>query len=231
MHSDRAPSLVIFDCDGVLIDSELIFCAVDAEALTRLGHPTQPRDIARRFAGIPHRVVWDTLAAEIGFSQPVTWLDDILAECERRMERELRPVPGVAELLPNLAASGIRFCVASSTGLPALRRNLERCGLLAVLDPYVFSVSQVRRPKPAPDVFLHAAAQVGADPAECLVIEDSVAGVVAARRAGMNALGFLGGGHAYDGLGARLREAGAIEVIDDTAQLAARLRVVCPVGS
>ena len=100
-----------------------------------------------------------------------------------------------------------------------------------MLDPYVYSVSQVRRAKPAPDVFLHAAAQMGADPAECLVVEDSVAGVVAARRAGMRAVGFLGGGHAYDGLATRLREAGAIEVIDDAAQLAAGLRVGSTAGN
>ena len=217
------PSLVIFDCDGVLIDSEAIFCAVDAEALTGLGYPTAPRDIARRFAGVPHRVAWDTISAEIGYTQPVRWVDDILAECERRIEEELQPIAGAARLLADLSAAGSAFCVASSTGLASLRRNLERCDLLAMLDPNVFSVTQVRRPKPAPDVFLHAAAQMGADPGECLVIEDSVAGVTAARRAGMQALGFLGGGHVYDGLGERLRAAGATGVADDMVGVSATL--------
>jgi HAD superfamily hydrolase (TIGR01509 family) len=222
---DRAPSLVIFDCDGVLIDSEVIFCAVDADALTGLGHPTGPRDIARRFAGIPHRVAWDTISAEIGFAQPDRWIDDILAECERRMEQELQPIEGAAQLLADLSQVGIASCVASSTGLAGLRRNLERCNLLALLDPNVFSVTQVRRPKPAPDVFLHTAAQMGADPSACLVVEDSVAGVTAARRAGMRTLGFLGGGHVYDGLGSRLLAAGAAGLADDMAEVATALGI------
>ena len=225
MPLERPPSLVIFDCDGVLIDSELIFCAVDAEALTGLGHPTGPGDIARRFAGVPHRDAWATIANEIGFTQPEHWIEDILAECERRMEHELKPIAGAAPLLSDLSALGTRFCVASSTGLAALRRNLERCGLLERIDPNVFSVTQVRRPKPAPDVFLHAAAQMGTDPSDCIVVEDSVAGVTAARRAGMPVVGFLGGGHVYDDLGSRLLAAGAADLAADMAALSVALGV------
>ena len=107
MPLERPPTLVIFDCDGVLIDSELIFCAVDAEALTGLGHPTGPGDIARRFAGVPHRDAWATIANEIGFTQPEHWIEDILAECERRMEHELlAPVRARADYYFFAAANG-----------------------------------------------------------------------------------------------------------------------------
>lgn len=204
--------LVIFDCDGVLVDSEAIYCAVDAEALTRLGHPTTTADIARRFSGVPHRVAWETLSAEIGFAQPADWVANILAECDRRMQSRLEAIADAGATLLRLTDAGHAICVASSSGKPTLEANLERTGLLDLLKPNIFSVSQVKRPKPAPDVFLFAAAQMGFDPADCLVVEDSAAGVTAARRAGIAVCGFVGGGHAYEELPERLIAAGAIEV-------------------
>jgi HAD superfamily hydrolase (TIGR01509 family) len=195
--------LVIFDCDGVLIDSE---------AMTRLGHPTEPGDIARRFAGVPHSTAWATLSEEIGFAQPADWIDTILAECARRMETELQAIAGASDVLASLTRAGHAVCVASSSSTSTLETNLQRTGLWPQVAPHVFSVTQVKRPKPAPDVFLHAAAQMGFDPADCLVIEDSVAGITAARRAGMAVCGFTGGGHVYDELPGRLTEAGASHV-------------------
>lgn len=211
--------LVIFDCDGVLIDSEVIYCTVDAERLTRLGHPTSAADIARRFTGIPHRRAWEILSAEIGFTQPAGWIEDILAECERRFASELRAIAGAAETLTELSRAGAGICVASSSSLADLHRKLGQVGLLTHLAPHIFSVTQVRRPKPAPDVFLYAASQLGADPADCLVVEDSVAGVTAARRAGMRVLGFLGGGHVYEALGQHLVQAGAAQVLGSMAEV------------
>lgn len=207
--------LTIFDCDGVLIDSEVIFASVDAAALARLGHEMTPAEISRRFSGLPHRDMWAILAAEFGFALPDGHLEAIRDECHRRFDSELAAVPGAADAVAHVRRAGIGVCVASSTRLESLRRNLERVDLLAQVDPHVFSVSQVRRGKPAPDVFLYAASQAGADPADCLVIEDSVAGVTAARRAGMRALGFTGASHADDGLGDRLAEAGASAICAD----------------
>lgn len=201
--------LVIFDCDGVLIDSEVIFCAIDSEALARLGHTVAPAEIARRFCGTPHHVAWSTLAAELGFTVEDSIIEEIKAESARRFVTELRAIPGAAEAIAAAAGLGHPPCVASSTGLPNLRRNLETAGLLPLVDPHVFSASQVKRGKPAPDVFLYAASQMGADPADCLVIEDSIHGVTAARRAGMKVVGFTGGGHADPELAQRLRAAGA----------------------
>nr|WP_295889423.1 HAD family phosphatase [uncultured Devosia sp.] len=217
--------LVIFDCDGVLIDSEVIYCAVDAEALTRLGHPTTPGDIARRFTGVTHREAWNTISAEIGFDEPADWLQTIAEECKRRFATDLMAIAGAGEAIGALRAFGAEICVASSTRLEALRTNLDHAGMLDLVDPYVFSASQVRRSKPAPDVFLHAAAQMGCDPARCLVVEDSVAGVTAARRANMTVLGFIGAGHAYDGLGQALLEAGAAQICASMAEVTAAAKV------
>jgi HAD superfamily hydrolase (TIGR01509 family) len=220
--------LVIFDCDGVLIDSEIIFCAVDSEALARLGHVMAPSEFARRFCGTPHQVAWAALSAEFGFVVPDHLIDEVKAECARRFETELKAIPGAAEAIAAAGAFGHPPCVASSTSLPNLRRNLETAGLLAKVDPHVFSASQVARGKPAPDVFLYAASQMGADPADCLVIEDSVFGVTAARRAGMRVVGFVGASHADAGLPQRLQAAGAGRIFDTMAEITAWLAAGAP---
>lgn len=212
--------LVIFDCDGVLIDSELIFASVDAEALARLGHVLAPAEISRRFSGIPQPDMWAALAAEFDLTLPAGHLQSISDECGRRFQAELKAVAGAGDVLRDLRRAGLEVCVASSTRLESLRRNLEWTGLLSLVDPHIFSVSQVRRGKPAPDVFLYAASQLGADPADCIVVEDSIAGVTAAGRAGMRAIGFTGASHAYDGLGDRLADAGAMTVCSDMAGVA-----------
>ncbi|MCC7272801.1 MAG: HAD family phosphatase [Alphaproteobacteria bacterium] len=215
--------LVIFDCDGVLIDSEVIYSAVDAAMLTTLGHPTAPAELSRRFTGVPHRDVWRILAAELGFAPPDDLFPQIEAECRRRFAEELAAIPGAADTVRTAAALGHATCVASSTGLSGLRANLASAGLLDLFGDAVFSASQVRRGKPAPDVFLYAASQMGADPADCLVIEDSVAGATGARRAGMAVVGFTGGSHADAELADRLRAAGAGHVKGAMAELAAWL--------
>ncbi len=215
--------LVIFDCDGVLIDSEVIFCAVDAEALTRLGHPTTAATIAERFAGVPHRIAWGQLSTELNLQLPISWTDDLLLECQRRFPTELASIRGAATAIQMIVERGNQVCVASSTELSSLRENLERTDLLPLLAPHVFSVEQVKRPKPAPDVFLFAASQMGFDPADTIVVEDSVAGVMAGKRAGMRVLGFTGGGHTYSSLASRLAAAGAEHVCGDMDQVVQRI--------
>lgn len=215
--------LVIFDCDGVLIDSEAIFCAVDAEALTRLGHTTTAYEISERFAGVPHQTAWTQLSSELNLKLPENWVGDLLLECERRFQTELAPIPGAANAIRAILERGEQACVASSTELSSLRVNLDRAGLLTLIEPNVFSVSQVKRVKPAPDVFLYAASQMGFDPGETIVIEDSVAGVLAAKRAGMRVFGFAGGGHAYGSLASRLSQAGAAYVCSSMAEVTDRL--------
>lgn len=209
--------LIIFDCDGVLIDSEAIANQVCVEFVATLGFETTMHDFAAKYCGSPINDIWRRVGLDIG--QPIS--DDfrkaVDEEVHRRFETGLQAVEGVAELLDRLPH---RRCVASSTGIKKLRTNLERVNLLDKFDPGVFSASQVARGKPAPDVFLYAASQMGADPAHCLVIEDSVAGVTAARRAGMTTIGFAGGGHVTDKHPQRLLDVGASTIALTMADLA-----------
>jgi HAD superfamily hydrolase (TIGR01509 family) len=201
--------LVIFDCDGVLIDSEIVVARLEAEAMTGLGLPISVETVCARFAGTTTREVWETVERELGRPLPAGFLETHLAHVREVFARELKPVPGAHAMVEAL---DLPCCVASSTRLPALIDNLATCGLAHLFDGRIYSASQVKRAKPAPDILMYAASQMGADPTECLVIEDSVAGVTAARRAGMNVVGFVGGSHVTDGLGDRLRAAGAAAI-------------------
>ncbi|CAN1565269.1 COG0637 Predicted phosphatase/phosphohexomutase [Rhabdaerophilaceae bacterium] len=207
---------IIYDCDGTLIDSEHIAGSVCAEALTRVGWPISMRSFNARFNGIPVKETWDIIRSEVPFALPEGFNEAINAEIKRRAETEVTAVAGVSEAV--LAIHGLR-AVASSTSLEPLRRNLTNTGLAPLFGPHIYSASQVARGKPAPDVFLFAASQIGADPEHSVVIEDSVAGVVAARRAGMRAIGFTGACHGAEDIGDRLAAAGALTVIASMADL------------
>lgn len=212
---------IIYDCDGTLIDSEHIAGSVCAEALTRAGWPITMRAFNARFNGVPVKAVWETIRAELPFELPEGFNAAINAEIHRRYELELTVIPGVEEAVAAIA--GPR-AVASSTTLERLRKNLDFLKLSPLFGEHIYSASQVARGKPAPDVFLFAASQIGADPASTFVIEDSVAGVVAARRAGMRAIGFTGACHGAEDIGTRLAEAGAERVIGHMSHLPETVR-------
>ena len=215
--------LIIFDCDGVLIDSEIVAARLEAEAITELGLPTTAEEICRRFAGTTTREVWATLERELGRPLPDGFFEAHLAHVRDVFSRELEPIAGARAAVEAVAASGTPFCVASSTLLPSLITNLGTAGLVDLFDGHVYSASQVKRAKPAPDVFLFAASQMGADPDDCVVVEDSVAGVTAARRAGMPVVGFVGGSHVTAGHDGRLKAAGARAIFSDMRDLDATL--------
>lgn len=215
--------LTIFDCDGTLIDSEGIACSVCAEALTGVGVPYTTEMFARRYAGMPARATWEHVRKAYGVDLPEGFNEAINAEIHRRLDAEVEAVAGAREAV--MAVEGPR-CVASSTGLNQLRKNLTTAGLIDLFGDHVFSVSQVKRGKPAPDVFLFAASQMGADPADIVVIEDTVAGVTAARRAGMRVIGFTGANHGGEGLDARLITAGAGTIIHHMRDLATALKAL-----
>ncbi len=180
------PDLVIFDCDGVLVDTEPIANRLFAEMLTRAGYPIDPRTVMERFMGRPTRESIREVEAALGRPLPA----DLPVRLERRIidafKADPRPVSGVREAA--LALPG-RRCVASSSGHGYLREVLGAAGL-ADLFERMFSSREVAHGKPAPDLFLHAAASLGVAPARCLVIEDSPAGVEAAVAAGMPVLGY-----------------------------------------
>ncbi|MEM6615308.1 MAG: HAD family hydrolase [Pseudomonadota bacterium] len=216
----NAFDLVIFDCDGVLIDSEIISNAVNAEHLTRLGYEISTEEVIRRYTGCPIKEMLAEIEADLGKPLPDYFLPGADAEIERRYLDELKPIDGITAVLDAIRKPK---CVASSTYMKKLRWSLELTDLIDRLDPHIFSASQVKRGKPAPDLFLFAAARMGAEPQHCIVIEDSVAGVQAGVSAGMPVIGFTGGGHTYPGHRERLLEAGADCVFNSMKDLATQL--------
>ena len=211
-----AADLVIFDCDGVLVDSEVVACRVDAEVLSEAGIPITAAEVAERFIGTTMSQMLATLSAEHAVELPPDLVGRLQGRLEAAFERELRPLPGAAELL---AALTLPSCVASSSGPERLAQSLGLAGLADHFGPRVFSARSVARGKPAPDLFFYAAERMAVAPERCLVIEDSLSGVTAAVAAGMAVTGFTGGSHCGPGHGERLRSAGAAQVVASMAEL------------
>ena len=212
--------LVIFDCDGVLIDSELIGARVEAAELARIGIPLAEAEILTRFLGMTAQAMYRALEVEHRRTLPEGFAAAVQMEIDAAFERDLQAIPGIHETLDQLPTAS---CVASSSTLARLRHSLGLTGLYPRFAPHVFSAEQVARGKPAPDLFLHAASEMGCAPARCLVIEDSVSGVRGAVAAGMRVWGFIGGGHCADGHEGRLRDAGAERVFSHMPDLPALL--------
>ncbi len=208
--------LVIFDCDGVLVDSEYLACTVHARMLSAAGLTTTPDDILRRFTGSTDRAMYAVLEQELGRPLPPGHAEDTAAQLRAAFERELSPIRGIADALARMT---LPKCVASNSGLATLRLGLTVTGLIAHFAPNVFSAQMVANGKPAPDLFLYAAEKMGVSPANCLVVEDSVHGVTAATAAGMRVLGFCGGTHCAPGHAAALTAAGAATTFADMAEL------------
>jgi HAD superfamily hydrolase (TIGR01509 family) len=183
--------LVIFDNDGVLVDSEPLSNRILAGYLTELGHPTTFEDSVRDFMGAAIHRVHDVVWERSGQALPAQFDATYHARVFAAFERELEPVPGVRAVLEKLAADGMPYCLASSGSHERIRVALRRTGLDARFgEPRIFSSQDVGRGKPAPDLFLHAARTMGVPPERCAVVEDSPLGVEAARAAGMDVYGF-----------------------------------------
>jgi len=212
--ADRPVHAVVFDCDGVLVDSERLAGPILAALLTELGLPTTAADVDRDFKGRSWEHGLEVVRARRGGAEPWPELRErYRAALFAAFDAELTPVPGVLAALAALDAAGIARCVASSGDHERIRRGLRAAGLLERFpDAAIFSVEDVAHGKPAPDLFLHAAEQMGFDPATTVVVEDSVAGVQAGVAAGMRVLGY-----APDGSDpAPLRAAGAEAFADMT---------------
>ncbi|WP_328467696.1 HAD family hydrolase [Streptomyces sp. NBC_00448] len=183
--------LVIFDNDGVLVDSEPISNRILADCLTAAGHPTTYEDSLRDFMGAaPHRI-HDVVRERSGAELPADFDAAYHAQVFAAFERELEPVDGVAVVLEKLAADGVPYCLASSGGHERIRVALRKTGLYARFgEERIFSAQDVGRGKPAPDLFLHAAREMGVAPDRCAVVEDSGLGVAAALAAGMDVYGY-----------------------------------------
>ncbi|MEZ5819435.1 MAG: HAD family hydrolase [Xanthobacteraceae bacterium] len=208
--------LIIFDCDGVLVDSEVISCRAHAETLTRHGYPISEEQVLERFLGVSDREARQIIERETGRELPDDFEAQIKEATLKFYAGDLRAIAGVAAAID---AIDLPKCVASSGTPEKIRHGLECTGLYHRLSPHIFSASEVRRGKPAPDLFLHAANRMRAAPGRCLVVEDSIPGVTGAVAAGMTVLGFHGGSHCLQGHADKLRDAGVTVVFDDMREL------------
>jgi HAD superfamily hydrolase (TIGR01509 family) len=209
--------LVIFDCDGVLVDSEFVSIGREVRALHQLGWPITMDEALELFVGLSQKSANEIIEKKLGRPLPEDWGHQLQAEVVEAFETELVAIPGIDHCLDRLT---LPRCVASSSRPERIRRSLQITGLLSRLDPHLFSSTMVERGKPFPDLFLFAADTLGHVPGRCVVIEDSPAGVQAAVAAGMTPVGFSGGRHANNERWVqRLMAAGASTVLQDMHRL------------
>ncbi len=214
--------LVIFDYDGVIADSELLNNAAMAEVLTGIGLPTTTDEALALYLGRRWADCQPDIEARLGRPCPETLLGDWTRLCHDRAASELRPVPGAAKFMSGFSQAR---CVASSSPPDWIALGLQTMGIGPhQVGPVYSAAVHVTRGKPHPDLFLHAARAMGADPARTLVIEDSTPGVQAGVAAGMTVVGLLAGGHVRDGHGERLSAAGAHHVLHDYASIEALMK-------
>lgn len=188
----RRPAAVLFDCDGVLADSEGLHNRILAEELSALGWEMTAEEAERRFIGLPWRAIVPLVEARLGpDSVPGDFLDGLIARVIRGLREELSPMPGALAAIEAIRAAGIPVAVASNSSRAELATKLARLGLAETFRGRAFSTDDVDRPKPAPDMYRAAAEACGADPHGCAVVEDSLAGARAGRAAGCRVLGLV----------------------------------------
>jgi HAD superfamily hydrolase (TIGR01509 family) len=212
--------VVIFDCNGVLVDSEPIAADVAARELMRVGIPVTPEIVSQCFFGRRPSDVFAAVEAATRRKLPEKFAANVAAATLRRFRAELCAMPHAAYALTWLRGPK---CVASSSTLDRIRVSLETTGLMRFFEPHLFSASDVAHGKPAPGLFLHVAARMNLAPTDCIVVEDSPAGVTAATAAGMTSIGFVGGSHSGASLGEQLMVAGARTITADLRQLKATI--------
>ena len=184
--------LLILDCDGVLIDSEIISARMLVKELALLGVTIDLAYVARHFLGRSYPTVMNQIRSEFGLQLPPEFDGQYRDRLLESFKTELKIMPGVKDIIADL---GIPFCVATSSSPRRVEMSLRLVGLWDMLGTVTFTASEVARGKPAPDLFLHVAGRMGVPPAACLVIEDSLTGIRAAHAAGMEVWRFIGGSH------------------------------------
>jgi HAD superfamily hydrolase (TIGR01509 family) len=212
--------LIIFDCDGVLVDSEIIAAQVESKLLTEAGYPIEAADLAERFSGMSWKDILLTVEKEANIPIQANLLDTTEKLLDEKLARNVKGIPGVG-----LAVARIDLprCICSNSSSKRLKAMLTRAGTYELFAPHIFSARDVgeKRTKPAPDIFLHAAETLNADAANTIVIEDSVHGVEGAIAAGMRVVGFTGASHSFPSHADRLTEVGAETVISRLSDLPA----------
>lgn len=213
------PDLVIFDGDGVLVDSEPLSNAIFAEILNEFGLAVTLDDMYAWFLGRSTSQCMAKVRALLGHEPPGGFLDEYRHRVFHAFRRDLKAVPGISTVLDVLDTEGLPYCVASSGEPAKIRETLGVTGLLPRFEGRLFSVVEVEHPKPAPDVFLYAARRQGARPERCVVVEDTPTGVAAGVKAGMTVFGYAALTPAH-----RLVEAGAHRVFADMGELAGMIQ-------
>lgn len=210
--------LVIFDCDGVLVDSEIIAARIEADLITRAGYPIEAADISEAYAGLTFRDILIRIEQASHMPFQASLIDQAESLVDQELRRSVQPIDGVRAAV---MAVDTKRCICSNSSSERLDMMLTKVGLKPLFDGDVFSALDTpsAKPKPAPDVFLYAADRMKADPARTFVIEDSVHGIHGAKGAGMRVIGFTGGSHSYPGHADTLTEAGAETVIRRWSEL------------
>jgi HAD superfamily hydrolase (TIGR01509 family) len=208
--------VVIFDCNGVLVDSEPLATSIVSQEFMRAGFPLTPDVVARYFTGRRPADMFAEVEIAARRKLPPNFAETVASVILRRFRKELRATHHAEYALSWLRGPK---CVASSSSHERIQVSLESTGLIRFFEPNLFSAGDVRNGKPAPDLFLHAAGKLQVSPGECIVVEDSAVGVAAAAAAGMTVIGFVGGSHAGSQLDTLLRSAGARYVIPDLRAL------------
>ena len=207
---------VIFDCDGVLVDSEVLANQTALDMLRPYGFEMSQSAYGGSFAGKTEEDILAIIRNDYGITLPDDFLTQVQSAISQRLDDELQPIPGMHEVIALLP---VPTAVVSNSSLARVRSSLKVAQLSDFFGERLFAAEMVDRPKPAPDVYLYAAEQLNVAPEHCLVIEDSQSGVTAATAAGMTVIGFLAASHIPDGHQRTLRTAGAAEVAPDAAAL------------
>lgn len=213
-----APDLVIFDCDGVLVDSEIIAARVEADLITRAGYEISPEEVSESYAGLTFKEILLRIEEKASIPFSAALIEQAESLTDKRLANEVQAIEGVREAVLSVTAPR---CICSNSSTERIDAMLTRVGLKRLFEGHIFSslATPGGKPKPAPDVFLYAAGKMGADPEKTFVIEDSVHGIAGARAAGMRVIGFTGAGHSYPGHADALTDAGAETVIRRWAEL------------
>lgn len=214
--------LVIFDFDGVLVDSEILASRIEAELITQAGYEISPEELAELYAGLTFKDILLRIEEMAAIPFKASLIDQAEELVDRRVRTEARMIEGAREAVAAVAG---KRCICSNSPEHRVRFTAERTGLASYFAEQIFCAPDIPsgKPKPAPDVFLYASQKLGADPARTFVVEDSVHGIAGAKGAGMRVIGFTGGSHTYPGHADVLTEAGAETVIRRWADFASVL--------
>jgi HAD superfamily hydrolase (TIGR01509 family) len=207
---------IIFDCDGVLVDSEIIASRVSLKMLKPFGFDMDPREYAKIFAGKVEEDILSIIKQDYKIELPEDFISRLRLEIEHDLDHELQPIKGAREIISRLK---LKKAVVSNSRLVRVLRSLAVAELKEDFDRKIFSVEMVKRPKPFPDIYLHAAKELNVEPHHCLVVEDSKSGATSARNAGMNVIGFLGASHIPEGHDVTLKEVGAFATVNNMEEL------------